>query len=404
MWLPLAMRNLLRNQRRTLLTLAVIALGTMMSFLIGGMIVNALDTLKEAAVAQYGNLQIASPLLWEDDNQGEDAMITPEVFEQISQILFDNPLVAAFTPQLIYSGIGTTTDKAKVLNVIAFEPGNAALDYNTLVVSGNPLDEETRDPVLIGGSLSKELNLKPGDFLKLTASTIGGAFNQETYQVAGIYFRNDVQAESQLVFVPLDTGIKSIGSKGGVSRLAVRLTSLEQTPAVAAQLQRKLDEAGLDFQVRTWEQLSASYRQTRGFFDAMFGFLMTAITLLVFFIVFQVLSMSFFERTREIGTIRAIGTKRYQVFTLFFLESLLIGALGGGLGLVAGWLLGLGLNGLSFSWTPPGALQPFPIEAVLRLENAMVPVTISVLATLLSALYPSLHSARLGIVDALRTH
>jgi len=404
MWLPLAMRNLLRNQRRTLLTLAVIALGTMMSFLIGGMIANALDTLQKAAVAQYGNLQIASPLLWEDDNQGTDAMITPETLEQLSRILSNNPWVSAFSPQLIYSGIGTTTDKAKVLNVIAFVPGNAALDYNTLVVSGDPLDEQMRDPVLLGGSLAKELNLQTGDFLRLTTSTIGGAFNQETYQVAGIYFRNDVQDESQLVFVPLKTGVKSIGSKGSVSRLAVTLTSLEQTPAVADSLQRQLDEAGLNLQVRTWEQLSAPYRQTRGFFDTMFGFLMTAITLLVFFIVFQVLSMSFFERTREIGTLRAIGTKRHQVFTMFFLESLLIGGLGGGLGLLVGWLLGSGINGLAFSWTPPGALQPFPIEAVLQLKNAVMPLTISVLATLLSAFYPSLHSARLGIVDALRTN
>lgn len=404
MWLPLALRNLMRNRRRTLLTLAVIAFGAMMSFVVRGMIVNALDALQEAAVAQYGNLQVASPLLWEDDNQGADAMIAPEDRDQIAQLLDAQPQVVAYTPQLLFSGMASTADKAKVLNVIAFEPDNAALDYNDLLVEGQPLNAELRDPVLVGGSLARELDLTPGDFFKLTTNTLGGAYNQETYQVAGIYFRNDVQDESQLVFAPLDTGLKTIHSPGGVSRLAVVLADLERTDEVAAQLQRELDEAGLQFTVRTWEQLSASYRQTRGFFDTLFGFLLVSITMLVFFIVFQVLSMSFFERTREVGTIRAIGTKRHQIFGLFVLESALIGILGAGAGLAAGAVVGAAVNGLGFSWTPPGALQPFPIQAALNLEGALAPLAVSVLATLLSALYPSLHSARLRIVDALRTH
>lgn len=404
MWLPLALRNLLRNQRRTLLTLAVIALGTMMSFVVSGMITNALNTLQEAAVSQYGNLQIASPLLWEDDNQGEEALIDTETFAKFEEILTNHEAVTGYSPELVFSGIASTDINAKVINVMGFVPGNDALDYNDLVIEGDGLTDEMRDPVLIGGSLSRELDLQPGDTFRLTTSTISGAYNQETYQVAGIYFRNDVQDESQLVFVPLDTGVKTFNTKDAVSKLAITLETLEQTNAAAQAIQSELDAAGLDFEVRTWEQLSVAYQQTRGFFDMMFGFLLVSITLLVFFIVFQVLSMSFFERTREIGTIRAIGTKKEQVFTMFVLESLLLGVLGGLVGLAAGWGIGLGLNNLDVSWTPPGALQPFPVEAVLSFANAWVPLLVAVFATFLSALYPSMHSARIRIVDALRTN
>lgn len=404
MWLPLALRNLLRNQRRTLLTLAVIALGTMMSFVVSGMITNALNTLQEAAVSQYGNLQIASPLLWEDDNQGEEALIDTETFAKFEEILTNQEAVTGYSPELMFSGIASTDINAKVINVMGFVPGNDALDYNDLVIEGDGLTDEMRDPVLIGGSLSRELDLQPGDTFRLTTSTISGAYNQETYQVAGIYFRNDVQDESQLVFVPLDTGVKTFNTKDAVSKLAITLETLEQTNAAAQAIQSELDAAGLNFDVRTWEELSVAYQQTRGFFDMMFGFLLVSITLLVFFIVFQVLSMSFFERTREIGTIRAIGTKKEQVFTMFVLESLLLGVLGGLVGLAAGWGIGLGLNNLDVSWTPPGALQPFPVEAVLSFANAWVPLLVAVFATFLSALYPSMHSARIRIVDALRTN
>lgn len=401
MWFLLALRNLNRNRRRTLLTLAVIAFGTMLSLVVGGMITNALGTLQQGAVAQYGNLQLASPLLWEDDNQGEATLIGPEMLEQLKGILGSFPQIAAFTPQLELSGLASTTDKAKVLKVMAFEPGNGALDYNDLVVSGSRLSAEVRHPVLVGGSLAKELGLQQGDFVRLTTNTIGGAWNQETLQVAGTYFRNNVSDESQLVFVPLSTG-KSILNTVGVSKLAITLYRVEDTPAVAAALQQKLDAAGLPYDVRSWDQLSAVYRQTRGLFDLLFGFLIAVITMLVFFIVFQVLSMSFFERTREVGTIRAIGTKRRQVFSMFFLESALLGVFGAALGWVAGWCASWLINGAGFSWTPPGALEPFPVKALLQWQNAWLPLAISAVATLLSAIFPSLHSAKLRIVEALR--
>lgn len=403
MWLPLALRNLLRNRRRTLLTLAVIALGTLMGFQLNGYINRALETVKQGAVDQYGNLQIASPLLWNDDNQGDAAMLSPEVQSQLEGILKQNPEVAAASPQMILSGMASTAEKAKVLNVLAFEPGNAALDYDDLVVEGAGLSEDVHNPVLIGRSLAKELDLAPGDTLRMTTSTIGGAYNQETLQVVGIYSRNDAQDESQLVFVPLSTGQKLLKTDG-VNRFAVTLNDLESTDATAAALQDALSAAGMDLSVRTWEQLSTYYQQTRGFFELLFGFLMGAISLLVFFIVFQVLSMSFLERTREVGTIRAIGTKRRQVFYMFILESVSIGLLGGALGLGLGWLAGNAFNALNLGWTPPGALRPLPVQVDLTWQAAWLPFVVSALATLLSALYPTVHSSRLRIVNALRAN
>jgi putative ABC transport system permease protein len=122
---------------------------------------------------------------------------------------------------------------------------------------------------------------------------------------------------------------------------------------------------------------------------------------LVFFIVLQVLTLSFLERTREVGTIRAIGTKRYQVFLMFFMESVFLGLLGGLIGIVAGWLAGQGFNALGIGWTPPGAIEPVPVRLRLELKNAVWPFLISAMATALSALYPALHSARLNVVEAL---
>ncbi len=403
MWFPLALRNLTRNRRRTLLTLAVIALGTSMGFHLSGYTSQALDAVKQGAIDQYAHLQIASPLLWEDDNLGADAMLPPDRLAELGEALSARPEVAAHSPEMVLSAMASTAEKAKVIDLVAFVPGNAALDYNALVVQGKLLDASARNPVLVGRSLAQELSIAPGDYLRVTTSTLGGSYNQETLQVVGIYSRNDVQDESQLAFVPLETG-QSLLKTDGVNKVAVRLHDVEDTAAVAAGLNADLASPEAPLAVRSWDQLSVYYQQTRGFFELLFSFLMVAISLLVFFIVFQVLSMSFLERTREVGTIRAIGTKRRQIFAMFLLESLMLALLGGALGLAFGWASGGAFNALELGWTPPGALQPLPVQVELSWSAAWLPLLISAAATLLSALYPTVHASRLNIVNALRAN
>ena len=82
----------------------------------------------------------------------------------------------------------------------------------------------------------------------------------------------------------------------------------------------QLDSLSFPLQVRTWYELSPIYQQLAGYFDILFGFLTLAVFILVFFIILQVLTLAFLERTREIGTIRALGTTRGQVFSQLLVD------------------------------------------------------------------------------------
>ncbi|MBI1730492.1 ABC transporter permease [Candidatus Acetothermia bacterium] len=495
MWFQIALRSLARNRRRTILTLAVIALGTAMSFAVAGYIDDALNKLRSETVKQYGNLQIANASLWKDSLAGYQSMITPAVYAKVQEILQKYPAVASYTPEIMLSGIATTGSSSKGLHAIAFDPINTALNYNDIVVDGDRVQSKSTN-ILVGESLSKEFDLKLGQRIDLTASTVGGQHNRIRLKVTGIFRRNDQKDESQLIFVPLSAAQQLIQTNN-YSKVAVTLDKLEDTEPTAAALQADFDatrlcntesynvlvgtstttpadnhtiitddnkpvttnilqshskenldaasiriahgasngslsvnnstgevtynpktdfvgsdsfeveactKTGLGLQVKSWKQLSVYYQQVEGFFMALFGFLTITVALLVFFIVFQVLTMSFLERTREVGTIRAIGTKRQQVFAMFIIESLVLGILGGLLGLGAGWVLGQGFNSIGIDWMPPGAIRPVPVELTLGLGNAWIPLLISAVATLLSALIPSIHSARIQIVDALRTN
>lgn len=398
--LLIPLRNLSRNRRRTLLCLAIIALGTAMIYAVRGYVDESMLTIRQGTVRQFGNLQIASPLLWAEKTENFQYLIPPEDVRRIVEVLREIPEVTAYTAQLNLSGLAITERKTKVVRATALEPQNQALDYNDLVVEGSGLNPDDRAKALLGRSLAEELQLKPGDFFNLTTTTVDGAYNVGPLQVAGIYTLNNATIEGQLIFMPLTYG-QILLDTSGVAKIIVKLASIDQTDRVAQLVQRKLAQAGLEFEVRTWVQLAEFYRQIRSFFDILFGFLTIAVSVLVFFIVLQVLTLSFLERTREVGTIRAIGTKRYQVFLMFLMESVFLGVLGGLLGVGGGWLIGQGFNALGIGWTPPGAIEPVPVRVRLELGNAVAPFMVSLLATLFSALYPAAHSARLNVVEAL---
>jgi len=136
--------------------------------------------------------------------------------------------------------------------------------------------------------------------------------------------------------------------------------------------------------------------------NVVFSFMTVAIFTLVFFSILEAMTMSFFERIREIGTIRAIGTKRYEVLRMFLEEGLLVGLIGGALGLALGWGLGSLINAAEIMYNPPGWSVKIPIEIQLSLRGGAVPFLAAVFSTLVSTFYPAYRATRVEIVEALR--
>ena len=399
--LQIPLRNLWRNRRRTLLGVAIIALGTTMSFAVLGYVDFSLNDIRQSTIDQVGNVQIASPKLWAEETEDYDYLISADAQQRVADILDAHDGVTAYTSELSLSGLGYIGDGTRPLNLTATRPGNDALDYNDLVVEGEGLAPGDGGRVLIGQTLADNLGLAPGDGFRITATTTSGQYNLAPLRVKGIFSLNDEQAETQVAYVPLSFGQQLLDT-GGVARIIVTTPTIEETDRVLAEIQSALDDAGLNLEARPWDEVSDFYGQISTFFNALFGFITLAMFVLVFFMILQVLTLSFLERTREVGTIRAIGTHRSQVFGMFLAESAFLGLIGslGGVGL--GFVVGGGFNALGIGWTPPGAVDPVPVRLELTLANAWLPALLTTLATLISSVYPSTHSARIRIVEALR--
>jgi len=216
-----------------------------------------------------------------------------------------------------------------------------------------------------------------------------------------LYTAQSEEVEKRQVYLPISSAQELVG-KNVVGRLAIKLKNRGATDRVASNLRENEEISSLSLGVRTWKQLSSFYKMLSNFFGLIFGFLVVVVSVLVFFIVLQVLTMSFLERIREVGTIRALGTRSGEVFRMFVSESFLLGLAGAVLGLIFGVLLALGFNSLGINWTPPGSVEPVILTVKMGWANVWPPVLLSLVATVVSSFYPAYRTSRTDIVDTLR--
>ncbi len=401
MW-RIALRNLRRNRRRTLLALAIVSLGCSLSLVVLGFVERSKALIQQTTVQQYGNIQIADRALFEGDSEGLGYLIGPEDQELLTRWVAQFPEVRGSTVQLGFSSLLTFRRRTATVRGLGVVPENPVLDYNGLVVGGRGLRSSDLGAVLVGQVLAEELGLRPGDFVNLTATTAAGALNVLPAEVVGIYRFSSAEVERSQVFVPLSLAQTLLNTRG-VDRVVLGLRSLRQTWGTARKLDRGLPAQGFTLEARTWDVLSPFYRQLASFFDLLFGFLIAAVFVLVFFIVLQVLTLSFLERTREVGTLRALGTLGQEVFRLFLLEGAGLGLVGGLVGLLLGVAFSLAFNAAAIPWRPPGTVQAVTLGVDFTPLVFGVPLLVSLLSTVVSALLPAGQMARLSVVEALRT-
>src|SRR5205085_1918317 len=120
-------------------------------------------------------------------------------------------------------------------------------------------------------------------------------------------------------------------------------------------------------EIKEWSELAPFYHQVVALYNGIFGFLGIVVFAIVVFSVANTILMSVFERTREIGTLMAIGTTRGRLRSMFVAEGVAIGVIGGVLGLTIGALLATLINhGHVMLPPPPGYTAGYRLEIMLQ--------------------------------------
>ncbi len=408
----LAMKNLLRYKRRTLLTGMLIAVGVVAVIVFVGLS----GSFKRAIVGQItdsvlSHLQVhRKGYMASIDNLPLDRTLPAKAFDKLSGILNQADGVTTFSPRIKFgamlSNYAQTTnvrlngvDPAKeqaVVPLLATRIKDAAHD-DTLLEKGE---------VLLPEVLAKGMAVKTGDTIVLVANNKDGSVNGMTFEVAGVVESlmgpggrdGYLHIEDAAALLRMETL--------EVSEVAVRTKNFEQLTAVSTRLRDLLERITNKqnkpmFELHTWDQLTPFYNVVR-MIDVMTLGIKVILIAVVLISVLNVMMMSVYERVREIGTLAAMGTRPGRIMGLFVAEGLCLGLVsalaGAAIGLGVLWVLNL--TGVDIAFGRAG--QVFTLAPSVAPGEVVSACLIVLGVSILASLQPAAKAARLEPVEALR--
>jgi putative ABC transport system permease protein len=401
----LAIRNVFRNRRRTLITLAAMAFGVAAIIVFGGFVHSIYWGVRESTIrSQLGHIQLYRAGYAEKGNLAPyDYLITD--YPALRAELVKLPHVKAVTARLGFSGLVSTGDTTTSFVGTGVQPeGETDLSSLAVIVDGKEL--ATRDPrgVTLGVGLARAFGVKPGDDLTLLTTTRGGAINALAVTVRGAWESGEKAYDDRFLRVGLPEVQRLLDLEGGeVQSVVLLLDATEHTAEVRAAIERMIRERGLPLEMKTWDDLALRYHQVRELFGRIFAVLTLIVSVMVVFGITNTMTMAIFERTREIGTIMALGTRGRRVVAMFVMEGVALGLLGGVIGLGLGIGLAKLITALGIQLPPPpGSTRGFAVQIFVVPEVLGQAFRLALGTAALASLYPAWRAARLNVVEALR--
>lgn len=400
----IALNSLQRNSRRTLSTLMAILIGVAMIVFVNAFnsglynewsqgIINAVDGHFKLRHKDYDdNASTAMEKIYMKD----PAAVTAE--------LLKNPHIVGVMPRIRFGGLvgqeekstpffGSAVD-ATVLNEVL--PDNAGIIY-----SGENLTPDEPMGALMGKRLAERLNVKLGDELVILTNSIYGEQSAIVIKIRGI-IKIPGGADLESIFVAtnieqVQNDLLDMGS--GAMELVVRIDDDRNLETVVSWVDEHFASLGQPWVAVPWYS-DKMFQQVTGMFKGIGVVIGIILSLIVGIVISNALLMSIFERIREIGTLRAIGTEKTQVYGIFYAEAFLITLMGIILGLILGSIL-VWITGRTGIEIPAEGGETVMIYPVILLSNLIGSSVLPLFVTLVAVWFPIKSSCKMTVVDAL---
>lgn len=400
----LALRNIFRNKRRTAITFMAIITGMTGLIIFGGFIEYAFLGLRESTIrTELGHIQIYKKG-YSEKGVADPAKYLIEDVDTVKKAISALPNVDMVTSRLTFSGLISTGEKTLTCKGIGVETEKEGeMSSFETIVDGEQLTPDATDGGVVGNELMKSLGAKVGDYLTILTTTADGGINAIEFQVIGVAQTGSQDYDSVFVKLPIKF-VHRLLNTDKVEKIIVLLKDTDELSKVVPVLENVIKNNNLPLEFKVWSDLAVFYRKVVALYKGMFGAIKVIIGVIVLFSIANTMSMSVFERIREIGTLRAIGNTKVGILQLFIAEGILIGIMGGLLGIIVGIIAAYTINisGGIFIPPPPGMSRGY-VSLILIVPSVILYAFVStVVVSVLSSIFPAIKASRLKIVDALQ--
>jgi putative ABC transport system permease protein len=414
MIIKISFRNIFRNKRRTILTLSTISF-TILSIIVflswmKGIMDNWIDNTVRFA---YGHVKIANeeyikkekilPLEYSVNNL---AAVLKEI-KKDKEVVTVRPVIK-FGAQLEFKG--NTSDCLGMAVDTVMEKRSSRIQNS--IIQGNYWGDDqtgTGQGILIGIKTAKELGVKLNDEVTVLARTADFSPYLLVYKVRGIFSTGMISLDKGLFYINLADASELLNMYNSANEILIMLDNKDKSFAYAAKISKRLHDAGLDknLKIMPWQEQGGLGKMIRVSY-VMFGLFILIIAIVAGLTILNTMMMSVFERTHEIGMIRALGMKRIKILTMIISESVVIGVIGGLIGGISGSAVAyfffekVGIDYTSVMDTAQGWYMDPVMRGDFRISQFFIGFLAGVVLTIVAGIYPAYRASKMRPVKALR--
>jgi lipoprotein-releasing system permease protein len=250
--------------------------------------------------------------------------------------------------------------------------------------------------IVVGRELAKALDLDISSKLEVISPFDGKKYE---FRVNGIFVSGMYDYDSNFVFVAIKDAQDVFVMPAGITGIGVRLNDAYKADSFAGGLRRDLNYM---YTVRTWTDINSNLFSALKLEKATMFIILTLIVIVACFNIAATLIMMVFEKTKDIGILKAIGATNKAIKVIFTLEGLLIGFIGTGLGMGMGIGLCNLLKKYQFIQLPKEIYYIDHLPVSVQWSDSIFVMTAAILISLLATVYPAWQASRLDSVEALR--
>lgn len=397
LFLKLAFRNLLRQKRRSILTLSTMVIGFLFLSLAIGLSIGSYSRIIEVFTSQKtGHIQIH----YKDylDRPAIYKNLDIQIFKELKEIGF----IKSFAPRVYSSGLVFYDDRALAAQVIGID---IQKEFNTTVLNDKISEGHFSDKgVAITYNLSKAMNVAIGDDLILIAQGADGSVSNDTFPVTGIIGTDKDNKEAMVCYLSLgnmQTFLSMDPNK--IHEIAILTDNFNKSQKYTSKLNEILKDTQLD--VQPWQVVE------KGFYKAMqmdIKGMWYSLGIVMFIVAIGVLNtilMALLERRKEYGIMKALGTSPFLIFIQIMTEVFLLTIFAIFIGSIfsfAGHVI-LVKYGIALS-TPLefGGMVFTHYRSILSFDTYYIPAILIFLISMIISIYPAVTSAMKNPVDSMR--
>jgi ABC-type lipoprotein release transport system permease subunit len=404
LYLKLAWRNIWRNKRRTLITMASVVMAVLLSSVMSSMQQGQYDQMIDNTVGSFsGHLQVQHPNYFEESTLDNSLEVNDELFDKLK----DHTEIKSVIPRIDSYALAAGEERSKAAMVIGIDVDSekALSEPDQKMVKGEYLSSNSQNAVLISEGLGEFLNISVGDTLVLLGQGFRGMSAAGAYPVSGIMKFGLPDMNNNMVYLPIETARQFYAANERVTSVAVLLHEPEEVSQVVDDLSSELAN---DVAVLGWQTLVPELVQAIEADRGSALILLLILYMIVGFGIFGTILMMTAERKFEFGVMIAIGTARFRMSLMLIMEMIFITLMGTAFGMLCSLpvMYYFNYNPLEFSGEAALAIEEYGMEPWVQFSTdpgiLWQQGTIILVITLIISLYPLLHMRKLKPVEAMR--